>query len=115
MNDLEQARANIAAHEAAEKARIDAIVEKANRGANALAAERAAQERDAEQAREAARQAREAQRLQAERDDAERQYTSAGGDPAGFDAWWQVERQRRITERIAQQQAAAREAMRRSF
>lgn len=115
MTDLEQARANIAAHESAEKARIDRIVKEASRETEVWAAQQALEQRQREQAQEAAIVERARLKEQAQREDAERRYLLAGGLPADFDAWYVVERQRLISEKIANQRRSAELSMRSSF
>jgi hypothetical protein len=99
---IAEAQRNIAAHEAAEKTRIDQLVKEASRQTDVWAAEQALAQRQQEQAQEAAIQAREAQQEARQREDAERRYLAAGGLPADFDSWYVVERQRLVSEKIAQ-------------
>lgn len=114
-DDLAEVRRNIAAHEASEKARIDRIVKEASKETEIWASERALLKRQEEEAQEAAIVERDRQKEQAQRDDAERSYLLAGGLPADFDAWYVVERQRLVSEKIANQRRSAELSMHRSF
>jgi hypothetical protein len=114
-DDVAEARANIAAHEAAEKARIDKLVKEASKQTDVWAAEQALAKLQQEQAQEAAQQAREAQKEAQQREDAQRRYLAAGGLVADFESWYVVERQRLVSERIANQQAAAQHIYAKSF
>jgi hypothetical protein len=112
---IAEARANIAAHEAAEKARIDKLVREASKSTEIWAAQQALEQRQREQAQEAAIVERERQKEAAQREDAERRYLNAGGLPADFDAWYVTECQRMVTERIADQRRRAELSYRSSF
>ena len=114
-DDIIQARANIAAHEEAERQRIAAIVDKASASTRVFAAEQDKAQQEATQAQERAIAERAAARAQAERAEAQRQYLEAGGDAAEFSAWWAIERQRRVSETLERQQAAARHIYRSTF
>lgn len=86
---LAEARANLAAHQEQERARIQAIVEQTNAGVNLAHEERQRQEQAAEREREQALQAREQARLQAEEEAYRRQARAAFiGTDADFDAAW---------------------------
>ena len=114
-DDIIQARRNVAAHQEAERQRIAAIVEKASASTRVFAAEQDKAQQEAAQAQERAIAERAAARAQAERDEAERQYLEAGGDAASFDTWWVIERQRRVSETLERQQAAARHVYAKTF
>jgi hypothetical protein len=113
--EMREIRANIAAAEAAEKARIDRIVKEASKETEIWAAEQAVAQRQAEQEQEAALQEREAKKEADAREDAQRSYLSAGGQPADFDAWYAAERQRLVNERIASERRRAEASYRGSF
>ena len=114
-DDAKQARANIAAHEEAERQRIAAIVDKASASTRVFAAEQDKAQQEATQAQERAIAQRAAARAEAERADAQRQYLLAGGEPEGFDAWYTVEKARRVSETLERQQAAARHVYAKTF
>src|SRR4051812_14701743 len=61
-DDIAEARANIAAHAAAEQARINRLVKEASKETDVWAAQQALAKRQAEQDQEAAQQAREAEK-----------------------------------------------------
>ena len=107
-DDIIQARRNVAAHQEAERQRIAAIVEKASASTRVFAAEQDKAQQEATQAQERAIAERAAARAQAERAEAEQQFLNAGGAPEGFDTWWVIERQRRVSETLERQQAVAR-------
>src|SRR5437867_1190762 len=106
-DELAEVRRNIAAHEQAEQARIDKLVREASKQTEVWAAEQALAQRKTEQAQEAALVERQRQQEATARDDAQRQYLSAGGLPGDFDSWYVVERQRMVTEKIASERRRA--------
>jgi 6-phosphogluconate dehydrogenase len=112
---MTEVRANIAAAQQAEKARIDKLVKEASKSTERWAAEQALAQRQAEQAQEAALVERARQQEQSQRDDAQRAYLCAGGQPADFDAWYVGERARQVTEKLANQRAAALRSYAQSF
>jgi hypothetical protein len=86
---IKEARANIARHEAAEKARIANLIEESSASTRAFVAEREAAERKAEQERERALVERERARIAAEQDRCRQQARAAWiGDDASFEAAW---------------------------
>jgi hypothetical protein len=112
---IAEARRNIAEHERAEKARIDRIVKEASKETEVWAAQQALEQRQREQAQEAAMQAREAKKEADAREDAERRYLLAGGLIADFDAWYVAERQRLVTEKMANERRRAEMSYRQTF
>jgi hypothetical protein len=103
---IAEARANVAAHQASEQARIDRLVREASKSTEAWAAEQEAAQRKVEQDQEAALQASFAQKEAAIRAGFERRYLLAGGVPEQLEQTYQRWRADEALRTMEAQQAA---------